>query len=76
MDPNNNTIHVIYFVPLSTNPNKSVEYEATIVILFKLLATTRLPTAVAVHFHVLVHFKIRNAWNLANFHFGRAQPEV
>ena len=24
MGPNNNTIHVIYFVPLSTNPSKGV----------------------------------------------------
>ena len=52
MDPNNNTIHVIYFILLSTNPNKAVEYEATIVILLKFLATTGLLTAVAVHFHV------------------------
>ena len=56
MDPNNNTIHVIYFVPLSTNPNKAIEYEATIVILLKLLATTGLSTTLAVHFHVLSPF--------------------
>ena len=29
MDPKNNTIHVIYFVLLSSNPKKAVEYEAT-----------------------------------------------
>ena len=37
---------------LSTNPNKAVEYEATIAILLKFLATNGLLTAVAVHFHV------------------------
>ena len=52
MDPNNNTIHVIYVVLYSTNPNKAVEYEATIAILLKFLATNGLLTAVAAHFHV------------------------
>ena len=52
MDPNNNTIHVIYFILLSANPNKAVEYEATIAILLRFLATNGLLSAVAVHFHV------------------------
>ena len=57
MDPNNNTIHVVYFVLLSTNPNKAIEYEETIVILLKFLATT----AVAVHFHVPSPFILKFA---------------
>ena len=40
MDPNNNTIHVIYLVLYSTNPNKAVEYEATIAILFRKFSAT------------------------------------
>ena len=52
MDPNNNTINEIYFVLYSTNPNKAVEYEATVAMLLKFLATNGLLTAVAVHFHV------------------------
>ena len=50
MDQNNNTIHVIYFVLLSTNSNEAVEYEATMIaILLNCLATNGLLAAVAVH---------------------------
>ena len=50
MDPINNTIHVIYFVLLSTNPNKAVEYEATMIaVLLNCLSTNGLLTTVAVH---------------------------
>ena len=57
MDPNNNTIHVVYFVLLSTNPNKAIAYEETIAILLKFLAIT----AVAVHFHVTSPFILKFA---------------
>ena len=46
MDPNNDTIHAIYLVLLSTNPDKAVEYEATIVIILQFLATTGLPKSI------------------------------
>ena len=51
MDPNNNTTYN-NFVLLSTNPEKTVEFTKRHCTFIKILATTGLPVAVAVHFYV------------------------
>ena len=62
MDQNNDTIHVIYLVLFSTNPDKAVEYETTIVILLQFLATTGLPKSI-LKFSTLAKLPTFMLWN-------------